>query len=191
ALRGFSGTILFVSHDRLFMDELATHVFEVRDHALRVYPGNYEDYLRHGENLRQQEKQAPLETRKEIQKKSPAGNLSSAPTPVMTSLSALPQEEKPFAASPVKRVNPIKKRQMEERCAELEENIPRLEAAMQTAEQGMAILSLPSRPRRCSANSTSCARIMRRRWPNGNLWRCNWKNRPHSLRIHRRVCDDT
>ncbi len=139
ALRSFSGTILFVSHDRLFMDDLATRVFEVRDHALRVYPGNYEDYLRHGENLRQQEKQAPLEAQKEAQKKSPAGNPSSAPTLTTTGLSTLPQEEKPFAASPAKRVNPIRKRQMEERCAELEEHIPRLEAAMQTAEQGMAI----------------------------------------------------
>ncbi len=38
----------------------------------------------------------------------------------------------------VNRVNPIKRRQMEERCVELEEEIPRLEAAMRTAEQGMA-----------------------------------------------------
>src|SRR5277367_1745944 len=45
AIRNFSGTVLFVSHDRYFIDGLATRVFEVEDHRLHIYPGNYEDYL--------------------------------------------------------------------------------------------------------------------------------------------------
>ncbi len=45
ALEKFTGTVVFVSHDRYFIDHLATRVFEVADGALTVYPGNYEDYL--------------------------------------------------------------------------------------------------------------------------------------------------
>src|ERR1700709_1234736 len=45
AIASFSGTVLFVSHDRYFIDGLATKVFEVEDRRLHIYPGNYEDYL--------------------------------------------------------------------------------------------------------------------------------------------------
>ncbi|MBM3774272.1 MAG: ABC-F family ATP-binding cassette domain-containing protein, partial [Acidobacteria bacterium] len=45
ALEEFSGTVVFVSHDRYFLDRLATRVFEVAGGAVTVFPGNYEDYL--------------------------------------------------------------------------------------------------------------------------------------------------
>ena len=45
AIANFSGTVLFVSHDRYFIDGLATRVFEVEDRRVHIYPGNYEDYL--------------------------------------------------------------------------------------------------------------------------------------------------
>ena len=43
--RNFTGTVALVSHDRAFIDALATRVFEIRDGAVHVYTGNYEDYL--------------------------------------------------------------------------------------------------------------------------------------------------
>ncbi len=45
ALQEYNGTVVFVSHDRYFMDKLATRVFEVEDGGVHVYPGNYEDYI--------------------------------------------------------------------------------------------------------------------------------------------------
>src|SRR5579864_462518 len=45
ALQDYTGTIVFVSHDRYFLDKLATRVFEVEDGRVHVYPGNYEDYV--------------------------------------------------------------------------------------------------------------------------------------------------
>src|SRR6266851_6211091 len=45
AIRNFTGTVLFVSHDRYFIDGLATRVFEVEDRRLHIYPGKYEEYL--------------------------------------------------------------------------------------------------------------------------------------------------
>src|SRR5438046_4127065 len=45
ALVEYTGTVVFVSHDRYFIDRLATRVFEVGGGKVDVYPGNYEDYL--------------------------------------------------------------------------------------------------------------------------------------------------
>ncbi len=45
ALRHYSGTLIFVSHDRYFVDALATRVLEVADGAANSYLGNYEDFL--------------------------------------------------------------------------------------------------------------------------------------------------
>src|SRR6516225_8686694 len=45
ALRKYSGTVVFVSHDRYFIDNLAARIFEIEDGHVHVYPGNYEDYL--------------------------------------------------------------------------------------------------------------------------------------------------
>ena len=45
ALRSFTGTVVFVSHDRYFIDGLATRVVEVEDGRLTSYMGDYEYYL--------------------------------------------------------------------------------------------------------------------------------------------------
>jgi len=43
-LSEFPGTLVFVSHDREFIDTLATRVVAVADGKVRSYPGNYSDY---------------------------------------------------------------------------------------------------------------------------------------------------
>jgi len=45
ALLTYEGTIVIVSHDRFFLDELATKVFEIKDGALKVIEGNYSYYI--------------------------------------------------------------------------------------------------------------------------------------------------
>src|SRR3954447_13466836 len=45
ALQDYNGTVVFVSHDRYFIDKLATRVIEVAGGEVHVYPGNYEDYV--------------------------------------------------------------------------------------------------------------------------------------------------
>jgi len=47
ALQQFQGTILFVSHDRDFLDKLATRILELKPNGMTSYPGNYESYLYH------------------------------------------------------------------------------------------------------------------------------------------------
>jgi ATPase subunit of ABC transporter with duplicated ATPase domains len=44
-LRAFEGTVLFVSHDRWFVSELATRIVEVTATGLRDFPGTYPEYL--------------------------------------------------------------------------------------------------------------------------------------------------
>lgn len=41
----FDGTILFVSHDRIFLNALATDILELTPHGAFMYPGNYDEYL--------------------------------------------------------------------------------------------------------------------------------------------------
>ena len=45
ALEDFGGTLIFVSHDRYFVDRLATKVIDVGGGKALLYPGNYEEYL--------------------------------------------------------------------------------------------------------------------------------------------------
>lgn len=44
-LLGFSGTILFVSHDRYLVNALATHIWRIEQGSMRQYEGNYTAYL--------------------------------------------------------------------------------------------------------------------------------------------------
>jgi ATP-binding cassette, subfamily F, member 3 len=45
ALEDYGGTLIFVSHDRYFVDKLATKVIEVGGGQTIVYPGGYEDFV--------------------------------------------------------------------------------------------------------------------------------------------------
>jgi ATP-binding cassette, subfamily F, member 3 len=45
ALQAYDGTLLLISHDRYFLTKLVSRVFEVRNRSVRVYEGNYGDYL--------------------------------------------------------------------------------------------------------------------------------------------------
>ncbi len=45
ALAGYGGTLLFVSHDRYFINKVATRVAAFRDGRLALYDGGYDDYL--------------------------------------------------------------------------------------------------------------------------------------------------
>jgi ATP-binding cassette subfamily F protein 3 len=44
ALEDFGGTLIFVSHDRYFVDRLATKIVEIGGGDAVLYPGNYEEY---------------------------------------------------------------------------------------------------------------------------------------------------
>ena len=44
-LRNYRGTIILISHDRYFLDSIATHIIEVENHGVTLYKGNYSEYV--------------------------------------------------------------------------------------------------------------------------------------------------
>jgi ATP-binding cassette, subfamily F, member 3 len=111
ALQEFNGTAVFVSHDRYFIDKLATRVIEVTGGEVHVYPGNYEDYLWRKENR---------------------GEPESKPAPVA-------KTEAPAAAkSKEAKLNPIKLHQMKERRREIEDEVTRIEGEIADYERALA-----------------------------------------------------
>jgi ATP-binding cassette subfamily F protein 3 len=155
AISGFSGTVLFVSHDRYFIDGLATRVFEVEDRRLHIYPGNYEDYLFR--------KQGGIPTNTADLKakltKDSATNANIDPATGMfkevkqvgaTAVSPKESEHEiegslePVISPPkanVKRLNPIKQKQIEDRIAAIEEELPQLEDRIAQAEQQQSVFT--------------------------------------------------
>ncbi|MFN0055572.1 MAG: ABC-F family ATP-binding cassette domain-containing protein [Planctomycetales bacterium] len=73
ALRGFDGTLLFVSHDRYFMDKVATHIFAFEPERWRLYQGNYTHYT---DSLRRAEEEASAQL--STSKKPPGDALATA-----------------------------------------------------------------------------------------------------------------
>lgn len=120
ALQDFEGTVVFVSHDRYFIDKLATRVFEVAERKVNVYPGNYEDYL-----WRKERDRAALEQEAEPATHVPSGEGREVPVTLSQSTKA-------------KRINPIRLRQMQSRVEEIEQQIARLETGITECESALA-----------------------------------------------------
>ncbi len=57
-LRNFSGSVIFITHDRRFVRALATRIIEIDRGALTSWPGDYENYLRRREERLHAEAQA-------------------------------------------------------------------------------------------------------------------------------------
>lgn len=53
AIRKYTGTVLYVSHDRYFINQTATRILELKNHAIVNYIGNYDYYLEKSEELTQ------------------------------------------------------------------------------------------------------------------------------------------
>jgi ATP-binding cassette, subfamily F, member 3 len=114
ALKEYSGTVVFVSHDRYFIDNLAARVFEIEDGHVHVYPGNYEDYL---------------------WRKAGGPEAMLAEEKIVTPFEAAPaavflKKEKP-------RVNPMKLQKMRERLKEVEQRVAALEFEIQQHEKAL------------------------------------------------------
>jgi ATP-binding cassette, subfamily F, member 3 len=121
ALTKYNGTVVFVSHDRYFIDKLATRVFEVGGGQVEIYPGNYEDYCwRKQGGARRLEEELMASA---VVTEPARGNGS---------------ERQPGSEeSKSRRLNPIKRKQLEDRVRELEGQISRNEAAISDCETAL------------------------------------------------------
>jgi ATP-binding cassette subfamily F protein 3 len=131
ALMEYTGTVVFVSHDRYFIDKLATRVFEIGGGRVEIFPGNYEDYL-----WRKEGGQHVAPTLDDVPGASRSQSNSASPKQIETSLPSNGNGSAPEA--PKKRLNPLKRKQMEDRVKQLEGEIGRAEdeiAQLETALQ--------------------------------------------------------
>jgi ATP-binding cassette subfamily F protein 3 len=128
AIAAFSGTVVFVSHDRYFIDRLATRVLEVEGGQVTSHEGNYEDYLRWKSLADGSPTSDSPSKEKQMESAAKVRQVDASPA-----ASGCTDEAKP------KRLNPIKQKQMEERCAFLEEQVPRVEAALAHTEEQLGV----------------------------------------------------
>jgi ATP-binding cassette subfamily F protein 3 len=144
SLEKFTGTVVFVSHDRYFIDKLATRVFEIGEGRVEVFPGNYEDYL-----WRKQGGSANLDL-------ALAANLNPSVNGHGLSRKMSAPEEIPVPPPPAevpkeipkKRVNPLKLKEMKARVQELEEEISRLETSVLEAQAALQKFVSPGETQR-------------------------------------------
>ena len=57
-LRYYYGALVLISHDRSVLDELVTTIWEVHEGKVRIYSGNYSDYMAQKKLEREQQSQA-------------------------------------------------------------------------------------------------------------------------------------
>ena len=115
ALNDYTGTILYVSHDRYFINQTASRILELVNQAFVNYIGNYDYYLEKKEELTA--KYAPVSPETSVHSKVTNPNISSeSQEPLGQKLNW--QEQKEAQARERKRKNDLKK--TEERIAVLE-----------------------------------------------------------------------
>ena len=75
ALTAFDGTVLVVSHDRYFINEIADRIWELEDHRVCDYKGNYDFYLE--EKAKRRLLQAAVPSSAPVQRKAAPEPISS------------------------------------------------------------------------------------------------------------------
>lgn len=71
-LKEYNGTVMVISHDRYFLDEVVTKIFDLEDGEIHVYHTNYSQFVEEKEERLLQEFQAYQEQQKKIKKRKEA-----------------------------------------------------------------------------------------------------------------------
>ncbi len=124
AINSYSGTVLYVSHDRFFINQTATRILELRNGVLYSYQGNYDYYL--------SKKDEPIYQSSGIQKEE-------AVMPEVSDAKLSWEEQKKEEAKKRKRLNEISKiekeiEELETRIAEIDELYYEPETAKNSAK---------------------------------------------------------
>ncbi|MDO7876180.1 ABC-F family ATP-binding cassette domain-containing protein [Hymenobacter sp. ASUV-10] len=117
ALEQYEGTFIVISHDRYFVENVATKIWFIEDYQLKEYPGTYAEYELWQEDREKAAKKAGLP--------SPSANKPQ------------PKEEKKADPTPAKTPSPDQKKALKE-LAEVEANIDKLEKELAGYEKELA-----------------------------------------------------
>lgn len=116
AMLEFDGTMVFVSHDRYFIDRLANKVIHVGDGDLEVFPGGYEDFL-WSRQRRAEDRERQV---------------------VPTVSEELGEALRQAAPAPPRRMNPIKAEKIRSRIGSIEQEIESLEESCRVLQLELA-----------------------------------------------------
>ncbi len=122
ALSGYDGTLLLISHDRYFLDKLVHRVAEIKDGRVKIYEGNYTDYL----SRRLQETSEPASP--------PPGSIESN----HTRTSGRKSKEQKRREAEARQAISARKRELTQEIESLEQEIDRLESRKQEIETFLA-----------------------------------------------------
>jgi ATP-binding cassette subfamily F protein 3 len=117
ALEQYEGTFIVISHDRYFVENVATKIWFIEDYQLKEYPGTYAEYELWQEDREKAAKKAGL------------------PSP--SASKPQPKEEKKAEATPAKTSSPDQKKALKE-LAEVEAKIDTLEKELAGYEKQLA-----------------------------------------------------
>jgi ATP-binding cassette subfamily F protein 3 len=99
ALADYGGTLIFVSHDRYFVDKLASKVIEIGGGEALLYPGGYEDFV-DWKKRREAGLDAPLPT-------TPARPAEAPPRPARPAAAPMAKGAPAAKPSPAKPAKPV------------------------------------------------------------------------------------
>ena len=139
ALDDYGGTLIFVSHDRYFVEQLANKIVEIGHGEARMFPGTYKEFLwskEHGAGARgatgaRGAKSLPADARR-----AKTGAAAKKPAEAPRDAAGEHAERKRQAADQRKRDQEAK--QLQSRIAEIEARIAERERAMKEIEAAMS-----------------------------------------------------
>jgi ATP-binding cassette, subfamily F, member 3 len=140
ALVDYGGTLIFVSHDRYFVERLATKIIEVGDGGALVYPGTYREFLWHKDHPAEPAKPAEAREKREAKRTAPAAQAATqagrpAAAPQEPALSREDRKRLDAEARRKARAEQARKAEVEA----IEARIAETEAAIRELESRMAV----------------------------------------------------
>jgi ATP-binding cassette subfamily F protein 3 len=122
ALQAYQGTLLFVSHNRSFLNGLATVIWEVKDGGVLAFPGNLDDWLYHERQAADATGTAPL-----------ANGRAGAPAAARSG-----EKDRRRAEAEARNARYAREKPVRDEIARLEERIARLEEEEKAASRALA-----------------------------------------------------
>jgi ATP-binding cassette subfamily F protein 3 len=140
ALADYGGTLVFVSHDRYFVDRLATKIIEIGKGEANVYPGTYEEFVWRKEHPDIALHAGPAGERPPERSHRPRKVQPHAPAP--RTASAAPDRAKPAADRDARKRAAAEVRRRERAARELQDRIAALEARIANREEAIKTLEV-------------------------------------------------
>jgi ATP-binding cassette subfamily F protein 3 len=148
ALEDYGGTLIIVSHDRYFVERLATKIIEIGHGEAVVYPGTYTEFLWHKEKASGtgDRRSAPVDAKPRTPAPPQKRSAQSRPTPTARATTSDPKSPIPDARSRDERKRDEADRRKKQRASEsllkriadLEGRIAEREAQVKALEAAMA-----------------------------------------------------